>query len=155
MSREQDQIDRLIHAALSVDPAPGLENRIRQRVQREASARRVVMGRLLWPAGLVSAVALVVLMIGLPQREATRVADPATVFAGVNNPPSILPSLPVRPRERSGLVTTATVAVIDVGEPLAKAASSALPAEALPEVELPPFEIRSVSLSALDQGVAE
>jgi hypothetical protein len=163
MSRDEDRIDRLIQSVLNVDPVPGFESRIVERVRSEARVRRVLMRRLAAGAGLASAVALVVLMIGFPQRESQsaapefaseRIAKPAEVSASVNNAPSSSQPLPVL-----------SPVGIAVGDPLATAASSALPAEALspaslkdfslPDPNLRQFEIPAFSLLASNEGAAE
>jgi len=175
MSNDEDRIDRLIQSVLNVDPVPGLESRIVERVRSEARVRRVFIRRLAAGAGLASAVALVVLMIGFPQRESHgvepalasgRFAKPAEVPDSANDAPSSSQPLP-------GLSPVG----IALGDPLATAASSALPAEALsppplkdfslgsaapplitaalPDPDLPQFQIGAFSLSASNQGVAE
>ena len=175
MNKDEDRIDRLIQSVLNVDPVPGLENRIVERVRSEARVRRVFIRRLAAGAGLASAVALVVLMIGFPQREyqsaepalaSERVAEPAEVSTSVNNSPSSSQPLPVL-----------SPVGIAVGDPLTTAASSALPTEALSPASLkifslgtvaPPlitaalpdpnpgqFEIPAFSLLALNEGAAE
>lgn len=185
MSKDEDRIDRLIQSVLNVDPVPGLESRIVERVRSEARVRRLFIRRLAAGAGLASAVALVVLMIGFPQREShsvepalpsERIAKPAEVSTRVvNNAPLSSQPLPVLSPGPSNMAPR--MVGIAVGDPLAKVASSALPAEALsppplkdfslgtaapplitaafPDPDLPQFQIGAFSLSASNQGVAE
>jgi hypothetical protein len=184
MSKDEDRIDRLIQSVLNVDPVPGLESRIAERVRREARVRRMFIRRFAAGAGLASAVALVVLMIGFPQREShsvgpalasKHIAKPAEVSTRVNNAPSSSQPLPVLSTGPSNMAPRTMG--IAVGDPLAKVASSALPAEALsppplkdfslgtatpplitaalPDPDLPQFQIGAFSLSASNQGVAE
>jgi len=185
MNQDQDRIDRLIQAVLTVDPPQGLENRIRQRVRSEARARRVLTRRLVFSAGLAAAIVLIVLMIDLPHRESNRVerasapeyiTEPAAASTRVHAAPPVSWPSPVSPAESSNMPATVTMAGIAVGDPLAKAASSVVPVEAisptalkdfsletvsplitaaLPDPGFPQFEIRAFTLLASNEGVLE
>ena len=182
MNKDQDRVDRLIQSVLTVSPSPEFESRIRGRIRREACVHRVAFRPGVFGCGLLAAAAIVLILIGLPQRESSRVekvtqstlvASPANTGANDSQPSPVVAAVP---EEKSHPVMKTIV--VAAGDPLAKAASAALTPEALrlpplkefsletstpllvtaavqPDQSLPKFEIQPFFLLSSNEGVAE
>jgi hypothetical protein len=176
----QDRVDRLIQSVLAVDPSAQFEARIRKRIRSEAVAHRGVVRPMMLGLGLVAAIAIVLTLVNPSHQEWNGSHKEKTLFEAQSLPVQADPA-PMHSYnatlQSSPEVPVPTVLLID-GDPLAFAAATNLNTGSLesPRLKefsleasevplttealasdhvLPQFEIHTVSLSGLNEGVAE